>query len=213
MEQKVNVKENVIEFNEVELDALKEMGNIGCGNAATSLSNMLNKKVYLSFPIVKYVKVEDVPKYVKNKDSICVGVFFNITGDLVGNMLLIFTEKSAKDLISVLMGVPVSEIELDDMSLSGLKETGNIIFGNYLNSLADFFEMTLLPSVPHVAIDTPASMMNSIAAYQSQYFNNVLLTDADIFVEGESVFGDFVLMFDNESTKKIIKSIHDKLGV
>lgn len=207
-------KNGILKLDNIELDALKELGNIGCGNAAIALSNMINKKIYLTLPKVVNVPVENLIENVRVKDGLSVGILFEIKGDLQGSMLLVFEEASAKRLVAMLMNEEDdSKIELDDMALSGLNETGNIITGSYLNSLADFLDLKLLPSIPHTIVDSALAMVNTVAALHAQLYKTVLVNDVDFFVEDNKISTEFIMMFSEDSIKAIIERIHKKLGV
>ena len=207
-------KNGILKLDNIELDALKEFGNIGCRNAVISLSNMINKKAYLALSRVINSHVENLIDNVKVKDELSVGIFFEIKGDINGSILLVFEDDSAKKLAALVMGIEDSStIELDDMALSDLKEISNIIIGSYLNSLADSLDMKLVQSVPHTSIDPALVMVNTVATSHIPLYKTALVNDMDFFVENNPVLADFIVMFDDDQIGKIVEKIHKKLGV
>lgn len=207
-------KEEAIKFGNAELDVLKEQGNIGCRNASGSLSNMINKKLDIKLLSVANVTVEDVLENIKVKEGLSVGVSFEMKGDLQGSMLLVFSESCAKKLVGVIKNMTDSSgIELNNMILSGFKEASNVIVCSYLNSLANFLNLQIFSSVPHISVDSPVVMMNNAVGENSRLFKTALIQDMNLSVDGEEVPMDFVLMFNESSIKTLVLKIHDKSGV
>ena len=197
---------------DMELDALKEVANIGAGNAATALSNMVNKKIDIEVPDVKYIKIESVPDLIGGIEEIAIGTYFGIEGDLKGNNLILFRESTAYRLVDMLMGSTGTN-KLDEMGESAVKEVGNILTGAYLNAIADFLELKLIPTVPYLCHDMAGAMLNQILAEQSQYSDLVLVTGTNLKVENEKFKSHFIIIFDPGSMKKTIKIIRKKMGI
>lgn len=204
-------KSDISKITNMELDALKEVANIGAGNAATALSNMVNKKIGIEVPDVKYIKIESVPDLIGGIEEIAVGTYFGIEGSLKGNNLILFREQTAYRLVDMLMG-STGTTKLDEMGESAVKEVGNILTGAYLNSMADFLELKLIPTVPYLCHDMAGAMLNQILSVQSQQTDNVLVTGTNLSVEGEKFQSHFIILFDPESMKKTIKIIRKKMG-
>ena len=118
-----------------QLDALREIGNVGAGNAATALSQVLNKKIDMNVPKVSLIPIEEVPDLVGGPDSLIVAIFLRVYGKAPGNILFLMPKKNAFFLVDDLMGRPHGTTQtLDAMDESALKEIGNILTGSYLNS-------------------------------------------------------------------------------
>ena len=118
----------------LQLDALREVGNIGSGNAAVALSTMVDKKVLLSVPRASLVPLVKVSDLVGGAEMPVVGIYLHISGDAPGSMLLLLAETSAEELAH-LMVTGDSERDLTTVEQSALQETGSILAGSYLNAL------------------------------------------------------------------------------
>jgi len=190
--------------NSVYFDVLKEIGNIGCGNATTALAHMLNKKVDMSVPRVRLLDFKDVGSILGGEEVIMAGVYLMVEGDITGSIMFLLEKESAKNLISLLMGTPPSEGELNDIEQSALKEIGNIITASYLNSLSTLTNLSIFPSVPALSIDMAGAIL-SVPAIEFGLLGDRILLIENEFSEGLN--GYFILVPDLESYDKIFASI------
>lgn len=146
--------EEFLNLSNMQLDALKEIGNVGAGNSATALSQIINRKIDMTVPQVSIMPLGDVPDVVGGSDAMVVGVFLRVYGLAPGSILFLLPRDSAFALIDMLMGREKGTTqELDFMDESALMEIGNILAGAYLNALSHFTKLTLLPSIPALALD------------------------------------------------------------
>ena len=197
-----------LELTEKQLDALQELGNIGAGNAATALSQLLNKKVEMSVPKIDVVPVEKVPMLMGAPDSLVIGVYLRVLGDVLGSMLLIFPRDSAFTLIDALRGTKAGSTKiLSEMDRSAIKETGTIVAGAYLNALSVLTRRTLLPCAPNLAFDMMESIVDYILIGLSQMVEHVIVLEVE-FVEAETkVKGFFFIIPDVDSLNVILEAI------
>jgi chemotaxis protein CheC len=195
-------------FKESNMDVLKEIGNIGAGNAATALSLMLNKPIDMSVPKVRILGFEEVSDVVGGAEQIVVAIFLRVEGDAPGNLFFILSIESAKSLLRRLAGINVSENDtFNEMEISALNEIGNILSGSYLSSLADFTNLSMYPTVPSLAIDMAGAILSYGLLQYGDMGDDALLIDTK-FVEGDQVVdGQFFLIPDPESFSKIFKSL------
>ncbi|MCG0274564.1 MAG: chemotaxis protein CheC [Thermosediminibacteraceae bacterium] len=147
-------------FTEIELDALKEIGNIGAGNAATALSMLLAKKVKMKIPEVKVLPFDEVTKSVGGPEKVVTGVFFRVEGELAFNILFIMQPGDTLNLLRVILRESKENLELTPIEESALKEMGNIIASAFVAALADFTGLPLRVSVPCLAIDMAGAILS-----------------------------------------------------
>ena len=187
-------------------DILKEIGNIGAGNAMTALSQMLNCKVDMKVPQVKLLEFKDVATLMGGEEQVLVGIFLGVEGDITGSMMFLIELEAAKHLIGKLMGMEIQPGELGEMETSAMKEVSNIITGAYLNSLSTLTNMMIYPSVPFLAVDMAAAIL-SVPAIQFGMVGDKILLIQSQFSDDIDIDGFFVLMPDLESYDKILKSL------
>lgn len=154
--------DDVRDLKALQLDALREVANIGAGHAATALSQMTHRTIMISVPEVNIVPLEAVSDLLGEPDDVVAGVLMHMMGDLTGRTLLIFPDESARSICDlVLRRTPGTTTSFGEMEQSGLKEIGNILTSAYLNALSDFMGMMLVPSVPSLVIDLAAAVLTT----------------------------------------------------
>ncbi|MFD1774395.1 chemotaxis protein CheC [Paenibacillus rhizophilus] len=190
------------------MDVLKEVGNIGAGNAATALSQLLNKPIDMAVPKVQLLGFEEIAEKVGGAEELVYAVFLRVEGEAPGNLFFILTPDAARSLLSRVAGISaVSVEELSEMELSALNEIGNILAGSYLSSLADFTSLSMYPTVPALAMDMAGAILSYGLLQFGQMGDDALLIDTT-FLEGkDEIEGQFFLIPDPESFPKIFKSL------
>lgn len=193
--------------NDMYMDVLKEIGNIGAGNATTSLASMLNEQINMNVPKVELMEASKLGSAICPEDEIIVGIFLEVSNDISGSMMFLMKMDSAHYLVNRLMGKDLNNQEpFDEMDLSAMKEIGNIIAGSYLSALSGMTNMTIAPSVPHIAVDMAAAILSVPAIQFGQYGNNALLIETE-FGDEYMINGYFILMPEEDSYAKILSSL------
>ncbi len=194
-------------INNLILDVLKELGNIGSGNAATALANMIAKKVDMKVPQVKVLDYKEVPKILGGEENIVVGIYFELVEEVVGNIMFVLDLESAKNLTNMLLNKEDDSLELDEMDMSALSEVGNILASSYVNSLSALTGLKLAISVPSLAVDMAGAIL-SVPAIQFGYVADHILFIETQFEEGNNqVSGNLFLIPDVDSFEKILNSL------
>ena len=153
---------NVTTLQERQLDALREVANIGAGHAATALSQMTNARIEVAVPFLQMTPLQEIPDTLGPVDTEIAAVLIHILGDITGRTLLVLPIESAQRLAEILLGRPVGLVEFGEMERSALMEAGNILSAAHMNALSDFLGMMLLPSVPHLELDTVSAVVRTI---------------------------------------------------
>ncbi len=195
-------------FADLQLDVLREVGNIGAGHAATALAKLLDKPVDMMVPKVRVVPFEEIAESVGGVEQVVVAIFLRIDGETPGNMFFILTQESAKRLLRKIVGIEVENDEFfSEMELSALNEIGNILAGSYLSSLADFTNLNMQPTVPSLAIDMAGAILTYGLLQYGEMGDHALLIDT-AFLEGkDEVEGHFFLIPDPESFDRIFAAL------
>ena len=188
-------------------DVLKELGNIGAGNAMTALSQMLQCKVDMKVPQVKLLDFCDVGEMMGGEEQIMVGVFLGVEGDITGSMMFMVEEESARHLIQkITMGMLPAGSEFEEMGLSAMKEVGNIITGAYLNSLSTLTNLKIFPTPPALTVDMAGAIL-CVPAIQFGIFGDKILLIQSQFYDEVELDGYFILLPDLESYAKILTAL------
>jgi len=193
----------------MQMDVLKELGNIGAGNAVTALSKMLDKKVNMEVPRVSILEFREVSEILGGAEAEVTGVYFRMEGDISGNIMFLLPVDSSNALLDMLMGTYRDNDKFGEMSLSALEEIGNILTGSYISSLSTMTGMNIKISVPALAIDMAGAVLSVPIIQFGHMGDSVLLIETHFFEGKTHVKGNFLLIPDLESFANLL----EKLGV
>ena len=197
-----------IKLSPAQLDALREIGNIGAGNSATALSQIINRRIDMNVPRVSMVPLDQVPDLVGGPDAIVVGIFLRVYGKAPGNILFLLPQKSAYYLVDTLMGKKHGEtVKLDYMDESALMEIGNILSGAYLNAFYTFTQISMLPSIPALAMDMAGAILNVVLVQLGQMGDQALVMETEFLAEDDGINGHFFLVPDPGSLETLIAAV------
>jgi len=202
--------DEVRDLKELQLDALKEVANIGAGHAATALSQLTDRRIMISVPEIEITRLEDVPRTFGDPEAIVAAVLMHVLGDLTGRTLLLLPEDNARLLCDLLLRrAPGATTDIGQLEESSLKEAGNILSGAYLNALSDFMGMMLLPSVPSMVVDLSGAVLTTAFLNFGQDRDFVFCVETDFhFTEaGRTLTGHFLLLPDLASLRAIFEAI------
>ena len=177
-------------FNEMELDALKELGNIGAGHAATSLSQLLNRTIEISVPRVNVVEIPNVLKALNRKpDEIITSVVtkLNEIDKVVGFLFFIFPNNVDKKIAEIMM------VE-EEMRDSALTEIGNILASSFCNALAEFLNIVLMPTPPNLVKDYILSVLDELLAQIATKSNYLIIFETQLKDENNTETLDIILV-------------------
>lgn len=199
-----------IDLNNMEgiyFDVLREIGNIGAGNATTALATLLNTKVDMKVPKVDLMEFSEIGEEMGGEETLMAGIYQLIEGDIHGSIMFLLEEKTAKLLVSKLMGMEETEEgDFTEMEVSALKEIGNIITGSYLSSLSQLTGLFINASVPAISIDMCEAILSVPAIEFGELGDKMLLIKTE-FTDDVKLEGYFVLVPDLDSYDKILTSI------
>ena len=199
-------KFNLNEMSQTYYDVLKEIGNIGAGNATTALAQMLQCKVDMKVPQVKLLSFSEVGILMGGEEQVMAGIYLLVEGDIRGSIMFLLEYHSARNLVAKLMGMQCEGEEFTEMEMSALKEIGNIITGAYLNSLSTLTGLTIYPSVPDLSIDMAGAIL-SVPAIEFGTLGDKILLIQTQFTDEIELDGYFILIPDMESYDKILNSL------
>lgn len=204
--------EKIRSLSEFEYGALKEIGNIGIGNSAGSLSRLVNCIVYTRVLDTKFGLIEDIPKIAGFSESPVLGTVMRIKEDLTGYILVFFPENSAKSLCMSLSGEKGKEDLTDPMNLSLIEEVSHILAGTYVTSLAKFLKLNLSISVPFATYDMSGAIFNSAVTEMGCIADFALMLDAEFLIKEKKINGNILTLLDPESLDCLLKRINSMIN-
>jgi len=192
-----------------QLDAMREIANIGAGHAATALSQMTNRVIMIDVPEVSIIRLEDVGTVTGEADDVVAAVMMKVLGDVTGRTVQIFPSASAVKLIAIMTGEAEPEFPggFTEEHQATLKEIGNIIVGAYLNALSDFMGLLLIMSVPAIAIDMAGAIMTTSYLNFGEDQDHVLCVNTGMIMGEERIRGHFLLIPDGASLQIMLREM------
>jgi chemotaxis protein CheC len=204
--------EDIRTLKAIQLDALREVANIGAGHAATALSQMIGGTIMISVPTINISRLEDVPPQVSGPEEPVAAVLMHMLGDLTGRTMLVFPRQTAVRLTELMMHRPQHDDgtgELSEMAQSAIKEAGNILSSAYMNALSKFMGLMLLPSPPSLAIDMSTAVLTTAYLQFGSERDYVFCIESEFMMTdtAERLRGFFLLIPDTDSLSKILRVV------
>ncbi len=170
------------ELNYLELDALTEVGSIGTGNAATSLSDLIGKPVRIRKPEVRIMEYNEAIEWIGGPEPITAGVLVGMSGQLSGIMLSVQQIDFVNLVLESMMGTRINDYsELDEIGRSALTEVGNIMISTFINALSGLTDREIDLTVPGFTVDMQGAIMTvPMAEYGGQ--SNYIMTIGGTFI-------------------------------
>jgi len=201
-----------MELNNEQVDALKEIGNIGAGNAATALGQLLEKKISINVPNVRLLSFDKFPKlqFLENPGEFSIAVSHRILGELKGGLLILFPQKSALSMIDILSHRKIGSTEIFSMlDESALSESSNIICCSYLNAIGQFLHLyQLIPSIADTSISTIDKLTSVLTKrFVSPDVHHVLPIENRLRIEDVELSLFVIFMLESESLSKVLSML------
>lgn len=198
------------DLSAMHMDVLREIGNIGAGNAATSLSVMLNQPVDITPPKVNLVSAEEAAEALGGAEVVSYGVLVHLTDDIEGMIMFILDKQFAHKMLNVLMGQTYESFDdLDEMGFSAIKEVGNILSAAYINSIAELTGLRIDITPPFVSIDMVGSLLMIPAMRFGSVGDKVLFIEENFSSNQEKVLSHMILFAEMDSLNLML----GKLGL
>ena len=151
---------NYDELNFLEIDTLREIGSIGTGNAATALSQLLQKEVRITMPEVRIMGYNEAIEWIGGAEEITAGVLMKLGGEINGIMLSVQQMAFVNVVMESILGKGVKDyMELHEMECSVLIEVGNIMISTFINALSSLAGISINLTVPAFTVDMQGAIM------------------------------------------------------
>lgn len=196
------------DINEMHLDVLKEIGNIGSGNAASSLSKMLGKTVDIAIPEIGIAGYDEAYEKLGGVEAIMVGILLTLSGDINGMMMFLLPNQVACDLLNLLMGTSLKHYdEIDEMGFSAVGEMANIMSAAFVGAISDMTRLAIDISPPSSTIDMLGSIMSVPTIYFGQVGDMTMYIKNELEIAGKKTPANIIMLPDMPSLEKLMLSL------
>jgi chemotaxis protein CheC len=190
------------DYTDLQLDALRELANIGSGKASTALSMLLDRPVDISVPSARALSFADAVEATGDYELQITGIVLGIVGDLEGTVLLLISPRDADTVCEILGVEPGSEY-----APSALGEVGNIVGSSYINALAEMTGMAIEPTPPGTATDMLGAIVQTVLAGEAHAGDVALMLDSELEVEGSDCSIAFMLVPSQDGVGELLERL------
>ncbi len=194
-----------IEFDEMRVDFIRELGNIGGASATTSLSILLNAQIKMSLPDVSVLEFNELTEILGGRENLVVAIMSPIIGELEGIIMFILGEDAAKRLADLL--VEEKQSDFSELDLSALNEIGNILIGTYLTALESLTNFKVRTMSPQLCIDMAGAILSVPAIEFAQGGDKALVIKSEFNSVEEDISGYMIVISDIHSYDKMYDSL------
>ncbi|MEG0838957.1 MAG: chemotaxis protein CheC [Hydrogenoanaerobacterium sp.] len=196
------------ELNSMHLDVLREIGNIGTGNAATSLASMLSKPVNIQVPKINILDYTEVTNELGGPEQMIVGMLLALSDDVTGMMMFLLQQDFAHMVLNALLGESFTNFsEVGEMGISALKEIGNIMAASYVNAISQLTNMEINISVPDICIDMAGAILSVPAIHFANISDKIIFIEDEFNSGEENAISNILLIPEVDSLQKIMKNL------
>ena len=196
------------DINEMHIDVLKEIANIGSGNAASSLSRMLDHPVNISIPYIGIKGFDAAYEALGGPEAIMVGTLLFLSSALQGMIMFLLPVEVACDLVNKLMYTDIKDYgEIDEIGFSAINEISNIMSASFVGAIAEMSELTIDISPPEATLDMLGSIMSVPSIYFAMMSDSLLLIQNELEIAGKTTKASVLLLPDMPSLEKLMKSL------
>jgi chemotaxis protein CheC len=197
---------------DADLDALREISNIGAGHAVTALHQMTSRVITLEVPCVSLVPFAETVEALGGPEEEVLGLFFRVFGGSRGNMLVVMPRASADRLLAILFKGKGPAHPVGEMEISALKEVGNILTAAYLGAVGSLLNIPLIPSIPAFSLDMAQAVVDLLLIELAEVTHKALVIQTDFRTRDRSFGGHFFLLPDPRSIETLLAAIRRMRG-
>lgn len=181
------IRVNEDRYTPLQLDFIKELSNVGGGNAATSISQLIKKPVNMNVPIIDLIDYEELYETTMAEDTVVNAVIMKMFGDAEGTFLFVTSEGALNNLINMMMpeGVALTE----ELSQSGIKELVNILVTSFVNAISKLVNINIISSVPVLTMEMFGAILSSVYMESEQYDENIMIIKNEFLYNGDIIHG------------------------
>ncbi len=200
--------QSIGDLNEMHVSVLSEIGNIGCGNAATALAQMLDRPVDMSTPEVGITSYNEAYEKLGGPETVMVGLVLTLKGDMSGMLMFLLPGDTACEIINMMAYTELKDwTEIDEMGFSAISEMANILSASFANAIADMAMMTIDISPPSFAVDMLGALLSLPASYYAQIGDLFMYIKNELEISGKKTPANILLLPDVESLNKLMAAL------
>jgi chemotaxis protein CheC len=207
-----------IKLTEIQRDALQEVGNIGAGNAANALAQMINKRVDINIPSVEMVELDEYAEVISKKNEKLLVAWSNVTGKTRATVLTLFNMKDAVDITSIIVDDPEKKqidlrkkiemaADFPELYHSAISELGHILGSHYVSAIGDLLGLRLMVDPPDVSVDTGRQLFKILKDEIGLLKKLSLVITTNVIITDIKITGTFLFIPNLETLQELLDAL------
>lgn len=192
----------------IQIDVLQEVGNIGSGNAAAALSNLISKNVEIEMPRVEIVDFQGAIDQAGGAERVVAGVLSRMVGNIEGMILLLIDRNFINSVISSFSDKQITNLlDLQEAEISALSEVGNIMGGAYVSAMGQLTGIEAALQAPVLQVDMIGALMSLPVVEFGEVDDKILYIDKKLSIDGQEMNAKLLMIPAIGSLAKIMKNL------
>jgi chemotaxis protein CheC len=201
-----------IKLSQREKSFMDKLGRLSARNAASSLSQLLNRKVNVKFSDLRFLPIEDIQYMLGDPGIVVAGVYHELEKDLEGSLVTFMDLDLAKEQLSYMLKTEVdNDVLLTRKGESTLGELSNILCGSYISTICNLLDMVVIPLTPHVRIEMVGAITQDIILKLKLGTIYSLTTKTDLLIGNNVVNLHILFLLEHDSFETLMKKINQKI--
>ena len=192
----------------MQIDVLQEVGNIGSGNAAAALSNLISKNVEIEMPTVKIVDFQEAINQAGGAERVVAGVLSRMVGNIEGMIILFIDRNFINTVIGSFLDKKVNNLlNMQEDEISAMSEVGNIMGGAYISAIGQLTGIEAALESPVFQVDMIGALMSLPVVEFGELDDKLLYIDKQLVIDGQEMSAKLLMIPAIGSLEKIMKKL------
>lgn len=200
------------ELSNEQKKALRKAAEKGMANATRSLSQLVESKIIVETTMVDFLPVSKIPERVGGPETLSMGIYLRMMGDIGGTSLLMLSRDSSLALVDILYERECGTTQiLNQDDRSALGEIGNVLTASYLTELGNLLKVSLYQCPPCIVFDVASSLIGFVLRGMNTSVSSVLVTQLKFKGTVGEIKGDFIFLLDSSSLSILMNKLDKQM--
>ena len=199
-----------VELDEMFKDFMRELGNIGTGNAVNALSQLLNCPLEIDTPNLRILPFQQLTEILTEAETPLAGIMVEVFKEVAGMFLFLLDETFTRQIVHLALGVEMCDfMSLTEMEESLLLELGNIMCGAYIRALSQLLDVEMDVSVPQIKIDMGGAILTDAALRFLRTGDELLMIDNLFRMDIGTFSGRILFLPEMDSLQVLLRKLEE----
>ncbi|MBF0468488.1 MAG: chemotaxis protein CheC [Desulfamplus sp.] len=192
------------------IDIIKEVINMGLGEAADALSQLVNNRVIIKVPDVHIMNIREAKSYIKDEvENLGIYIAQDFTGIIQGKTLLFYTQECGRSLLKTIYGDKKKVQTITETGMSTLNEIGNIIMVSYISAISNFIDGKIKFSIPNVSLEISTRYFENLLD-EMEELDKVIVVKNEMRIKSENIQGYLFVLLSFENFMVVVENLQKR---